>query len=128
MFDYIGICCVDFVCSLVFFQQVLVLFGIGVVMQVSVVQIGDYDYVGFGCIGKLDFWIGNVFGVYGGVYVVFSVDSCVEVDVFYQVVLVVGGCDNGVFGICEYYYFDYYGVFVFDLDGNNIEVVCYCLV
>lgn len=65
--------------------------------------------------------VGELIGCY---YLVFQVCDCVIVDVFYVVVLVVGGKDNGVFG--EWlYYLGYYGVFVIDLDGNNIEVVYY---
>lgn len=128
MFDYFGLISVDLVCSRIFFLQVLVLLQIGVVMEVSVEQIGDYDYIGFGSDGKLFFWFGNGGIVSYGVYVVFVCVSCVQVDVFYVVVFVVGGCDNGVLGLCLWYYLDYYVVFVFDLDGNNIEVVCYCFV
>ena len=36
-----------------------------------------------------------------------------------------GGRDNGAPGIREHYHPNYYGAFVLDPDGNNIEAVCH---
>ena len=36
-----------------------------------------------------------------------------------------GGTDNGPPGIRAHYHPSYYGAFVFDLDGHNIEAVCH---
>ena len=47
------------------------------------------------------------------------------VDAFYKAALAAGGTDNGVPGIRAYYHPNYYGAFVFDLDGHNIEAVCH---
>lgn len=125
MLDHIGIRCADFTRSLAFFQQALAPLGITVVMQVGAEQTGAHDHAGFGRTGKPDFWIGNAPGAHGGVHVAFSAGSRAEVDAFHAAALAAGGRDNGPPGIREYYHPDYYGAFVLDPDGNNIEAVCH---
>jgi len=41
--------------------------------------------------------------------------------------LAAGGRDNGAPGLREHYHPTYYGAFVLDLDGNNVEAVCHGL-
>lgn len=43
---------------------------------------------------------------------------------FYQAAMAHGGKDNGAPGLRPHYHPHYYGAFVIDLDGNNIEAVC----
>jgi hypothetical protein len=47
------------------------------------------------------------------------------VDVFYAAEIAVGGKDNGKPGMRPHYHENYYGAFVLDPDGNNIEAVCH---
>ena len=51
--------------------------------------------------------------------------SRAAVDAFYQAALAQGGRDNGAPGLRAHYYANYYGAFVIDPDGNNIEAVCH---
>jgi catechol 2,3-dioxygenase-like lactoylglutathione lyase family enzyme len=44
---------------------------------------------------------------------------------FHAAALEAGGTDNGGPGVREIYHPDYYGAFVLDPDGNNIEAVCH---
>ena len=125
MLDHVGIRCGDFARSLSFFQQALAPLGISVVMQVSAAQTSDHDHAGFGRSGKPDFWIGNAPGAHGGVHVAFSAGSRADVDAFHRAALAAGGTDNGAPGIREHYHPHYYGAFVLDPDGNNIEAVCH---
>ena len=46
-------------------------------------------------------------------------------DEFYQAAIAAGGRDNGGPGLRPNYHPNYYGAFVFDPDGNNIEAVCH---
>jgi predicted lactoylglutathione lyase len=46
------------------------------------------------------------------------------VDGFYKAALGAGGRDNGAPGLRPHYHPNYYGAFVFDPDGHNIEAVC----
>jgi predicted lactoylglutathione lyase len=47
------------------------------------------------------------------------------VDAFYRAALAAGGRDNGVPGLRPHYHPNYYGAFVLDPDGHNIEAVCH---
>ena len=47
------------------------------------------------------------------------------VDAFYRAALAAGGKDNGQPGLRPHYHEHYYGAFVRDLDGNNVEAVCH---
>jgi len=47
------------------------------------------------------------------------------VDAFYRAALRAGGTDNGPPGLRPLYHENYYGAFVFDPDGNNVEAVCH---
>jgi len=47
------------------------------------------------------------------------------VDAFYKAAMANGGRDNGPPGLRPHYHPNYYGAFVFDPDGNNVEAVCH---
>jgi predicted lactoylglutathione lyase len=47
------------------------------------------------------------------------------VDAFHKAALAAGGRDNGAPGLRPEYHASYYGAFVFDPDGNNVEAVCH---
>lgn len=47
------------------------------------------------------------------------------VDAFYAAALAAGAKDNGPPGLRPHYHPHYYGAFVIDFDGNNIEAVCH---
>ena len=58
-----------------------------------------------------------------GVHVAFSAPSREAVDRFHAVALEAGGRDNGAPGPRPEYHGGYYGAYVFDPDGNNVEAV-----
>ena len=79
---------------------------------------------GFGRSGKPDFWIRQ--GVPGSaVHVAFAAADRATVDAFHEAAVVAGGRNNGGAGIRPEYHPTYYGAFVLDPDGNNIEAVCH---
>jgi catechol 2,3-dioxygenase-like lactoylglutathione lyase family enzyme len=47
------------------------------------------------------------------------------VDAFHAAGLAAGGTDNGAPGVRAQYHPDYYGAYILDPDGNNIEAVCH---
>jgi catechol 2,3-dioxygenase-like lactoylglutathione lyase family enzyme len=59
----------------------------------------------------------------GGAHVAFKCDDHATVDAFYEAALAAGVKDNGPPGIRAHYHEHYYGAFVHDADGNNIEAV-----
>ena len=71
-----------------------------------------------------DFWIG-VTDELTTTHVAFRVDGRLQVDSFHTVAFAAGGVDNGRPGPRPRYHAQYYGAFVLDLDGNNVEAVCH---
>ena len=55
----------------------------------------------------------------------FSAKDRATVDAFYKAAIAAGGRDNGAPGIRAHYHANYYGAFVLDPDGHNIEAVCH---
>ena len=60
-----------------------------------------------------------------GTHVAFTCADRATVDAFHEAALAAGGIDNGAPGLREQYHPTYYGAFVHDLDGNNVEAVCH---
>ena len=58
-------------------------------------------------------------------HVAFTVQDRATVDAFYKAALSAGGRDNGGPGLRPHYHANYYGAFVRDPDGHNIEAVCH---
>jgi catechol 2,3-dioxygenase-like lactoylglutathione lyase family enzyme len=83
----------------------------------------EYKVAGFAQGGKTDFWIGESADSSAGVHVAFAADSQQEVQSFYDAALAAGATDNGTPGYRKEYSPGYYGAFVHDFDGNNIEAV-----
>ena len=73
---------------------------------------------------KGDFWIGTEKAPVTGVHVAFKAASRAEVDAFHAAGLAAGGVDNGTPGLRPEYSPTYYGAFLLDPDGNNVEAVC----
>ena len=59
------------------------------------------------------------------VHVAFATDDRQSVDAFYHAALGAGARDNGAPGLRPNYHANYYGAFVLDPDGYNIEAVCH---
>ena len=60
-----------------------------------------------------------------GVHLAFKAINHDMVDTFHAAALVAGGTDNGAPGPRPIYHSSYYGAFVLDPSGNNIEAVCH---
>jgi catechol 2,3-dioxygenase-like lactoylglutathione lyase family enzyme len=72
------------------------------------------------------FWIAKRDrGPDSGVHVAFTAEDRETVDAFHAAALGAGGNDNGGPGTREIYHPNYYGAFVLDPDGNNVEAVCH---
>lgn len=59
------------------------------------------------------------------IHVAFASPDRAGVDAFYHAALAAGGRDNGAPGLRPQYHANYYGAFVLDPDGYNIEAVCH---
>ncbi len=125
MLDHIGMPVSDIARATDFYMKALAPLGIAMIMQISAEQTGHGAAVGFGAEGKPFFWIGEGEKAGDHVHVAFAAQSRAEVDAFYQAALAAGGTDNGAPGLRPIYHANYYGAFVLDPDGNNIEAVCH---
>ncbi len=81
-------------------------------------------FAGYGASRKAFFWIGRRSEAQTSTHVAFAAQDRETVDRFYQAALAAGGRDNGQPGLRPHYHPDYYGAFVLDPDGHNIEAVC----
>jgi catechol 2,3-dioxygenase-like lactoylglutathione lyase family enzyme len=116
MIDHVGLRVADVARSKRFYTAALAPLG----------YVLDADYgdqaAGFGIGGKADFWVGAGESR-GATHVCFAAASRAQVDAFYKAALAAGGRDNGAPGIRAQYHPTYYGAFVLDPDGNNVEAV-----
>src|SRR5215213_3267598 len=118
MLDHIGVPVSDFERSKRFYAQALSPLGYELLMEPSV------SAAGFGRRNKPDFWIGQ--GEPGQAFhIAFAADNRALVDAFHEEALAAGGRDNGGPGLRLEYHPSYYGAFVLDPEGNNIEAVCH---
>jgi len=116
--DHLGLDVRDVAASRAFYEKALEPLGITVM--------ADYPmYVGFGEGKAPYFWLAERDPTSQGVHVAFHCKQRAVVDSFYEAAIGAGGTDNGPPGLREIYHPTYYGAFVLDPDGNNIEAVCH---
>jgi catechol 2,3-dioxygenase-like lactoylglutathione lyase family enzyme len=126
MIDHIGMPVGNIARATEFYLKALAPLGISIVMEVSTEESGHGAAVGFGANFKPFFWIGEAEGLSRGhVHVAFAAPSRAAVDAFYRAAIAAGGKDNGPPGLRPHYHANYYGAFVLDPDGHNIEAVCH---
>ena len=82
-------------------------------------------FAGYGAGRKAFFWIGLRERVTTGSHIAFIAADRAAVDAFYAAALAAGGRDNGPPSLRPQYHAQYYGAFVLDPDGHNIEAVCH---
>jgi catechol 2,3-dioxygenase-like lactoylglutathione lyase family enzyme len=124
MLDHIGLAVSDMNRSRAFYAAALKPLGIGLVMEVTAEETGAEAHAGFGA-GNPCFWIGTGAKAKGGTHVAFTAPTRAAVDAFHRAALEAGGRDNGAPGLRPHYHPNYYGAFVLDPDGNNVEAVCH---
>jgi catechol 2,3-dioxygenase-like lactoylglutathione lyase family enzyme len=77
---------------------------------------------GFGREGKPIFWIREGEPP-ASIHLAFAARNRDEVDAFYAAAIAAGGEENGPPGLRTHYHPGYYGAYVLDPDGNNVEAV-----
>lgn len=126
MLDHIGFAVSDARRSRAFYDAALAPLGIVMLMEIGPDRTGSGGTVfGYGKDQKAFFWFGDNERTGEGFHVAFTVESRQLVDEFYEAAIAAGGTDNGAPGLRPHYHPDYYGAFVFDPDGHNIEAVCH---
>ncbi|MBI2769861.1 MAG: VOC family protein [Burkholderiales bacterium] len=125
MIDHTGLAVSDMKTSKAFYEKALAPIGYALMMEIPASVTGYADVAGFGEPPKPDFWISNGTANKPPIHVAFRVDTRAMVDAFYQAAIAAGGTDNGPPGLRPHYHPNYYGAFVRDPDGHNIEAVCH---
>jgi catechol 2,3-dioxygenase-like lactoylglutathione lyase family enzyme len=118
MIDHTGVTVTDVAKSKAFYRAALAPLGYSQLMEWEL-------FAGFGVPPKPDFWIGQGVANEPHVHVAFRADTRGQVDAFHRAALAAGGRDNGPPGLRPHYHENYYGAFVLDPDGHNIEAVCH---
>jgi catechol 2,3-dioxygenase-like lactoylglutathione lyase family enzyme len=121
MIDHIGLSVSDYERSKAFYLAALAPLGYELFMEVT----GAGPYAGFGAHGKPDFWIGKRSLSTAGAHVAFAAPDRATVRAFHAAALAAGARDNGPPGLRPEYHPTYYGAFVLDPDGHNVEAVCH---
>lgn len=124
MLDHVGIPVSDFEKAKAFYMNALKPLGYGLIVEVSSPETGGKAQAGFGAGKKAEFWIGAGTPLKGRVHFAFKAKSRDAVKAFYDAAIKAGGTDNGAPGLRPHYHDNYYGAFVLDPDGHNIEAVC----
>jgi len=125
MLDHIGITVADFERSKAFYRKALAPLSITLLMEVSAAQSGANAHAGFGDEGKPFFWLGTGTRPSGPIHIAFVTSRRSDVEAFYRAATDAGGTDNGAPGPRPHYHPNYFGAFVLDPDGNNVEAVCH---
>lgn len=121
MIDHVTVGVSDLERSREFYSRALVPLGFS--------QIGDPRNEGreieFGLEEAPNFAISTAYPTGAPVHVAFAADRREQVDAFHAEALAAGGRENGPPGVRPEYSDDYYGAFVLDPDGHNVEAVCH---
>jgi catechol 2,3-dioxygenase-like lactoylglutathione lyase family enzyme len=127
MIDHIGFPVADYERSKAFYGKALAPLGHRLILEIGAEHTeSKAPAAGFGgADGKPDFWIGGEGGLRGVLHIAIAVDDRASVDAFHRAALAAGGTDNGGPGLRPQYHPNYYGAFVLDPDGHNIEAVCH---
>ena len=116
--DHLGIEATDLAGSRAFYAAALAPLGMAVIME-------GPGWAGIGAPGKPEFWLSDGREKAGPVHVAFRAADRAQVRAFHAAAIAAGGADNGAPGLRPHYHANYYGAFVLDPDGNNVEAVCH---
>jgi catechol 2,3-dioxygenase-like lactoylglutathione lyase family enzyme len=117
MFDHISFAVRDLAKTRAFYTAALAPLGLSV----------EHDHDGvlaFGRPGRPQLWFSERGDGPSGIHIALRADTRTQVDAFHAAALAAGGKDNGVPGLRPLYSPNYYGAFIVDPDGHNLEAVC----
>jgi len=118
--DHLTIQCDDVAASTRFYDAVLTTVGAGRAMDFG-------DVIGFGAAGKPVFWIGPraTGDGFREIHIAFSAPTRAAVVAFFDAAVMEGAQVLHEPRLWPEYHPTYYGAFVRDPDGNNVEAVCH---
>lgn len=124
MIDHTGLSVSNFARAKTFYMAALAPLGSTYLFTVPPEHTGGVEVGGFGQ-DRPQFWINQGAAQTPPIHIAFAAPTRDAVEAFYTAALAAGGTDNGAPGLRPHYHADYYGAFVLDLDGNNVEAVCH---
>jgi catechol 2,3-dioxygenase-like lactoylglutathione lyase family enzyme len=125
MIDHTGLAVTDPEKSRRFYERALAPLGYALLMEVPKEFTGGRVVCGYGVPPKADFWLAEGTPNEPRIHVAFRAENRQQVEEFYRAALAAGGRNNGPPGPRPHYHQHYYGAFVLDPDGHNIEAVCH---
>ncbi len=128
MIDHLSTYTIDFAPTRAFYAAALQ--ELGYAVQAEITFDSDAELPGrracaFGPDGRTIFWVVEVREAASPRHIAFSARDRSSVDAFHRAGLSAGGQDNGAPGLRPIYHEHYYGSFLTDPDGNNVEAVCH---
>ncbi|MEM7409674.1 MAG: VOC family protein [Myxococcota bacterium] len=128
MLDHLSTYATDFPRTKTFYEQALA--PLGYTLQMEMTAAWDTEFperrlCAFGPPGKPAFWVVETLVEYTPRHVAFLAPDRPAADAFHAAALAAGGSDFGTPGPRPIYHEHYYGAFVLDPDGNNVEAVCH---
>ena len=124
MLDHVGILVANWTKAKAFYDAAFAPLGYSLIAEVPEQFTGGVKVGGYGKT-KPDFWLTESAETGPGRHYAFVAASRADVDAFYAGAMANGGRDNGAPGLRPHYHATYYGAFVLDPDGNNVEAVCH---
>lgn len=121
MIDHIGFKTRDYAKAKAFYTAALAPLGYTLLREV---EVPGYTGAGFGAEQKPDFWI-TAGEPNGPLHIAIAAKDRAQVDAFHRAALAAGARDNGAPGPRPQYHRGYYGAFVIDPEGHNLEAVCH---
>lgn len=120
MLDHLGIQCADLSASVAFYDAVLAPLGASRLMDFGVAM-------GYGVPPKPDFWLGTIDSgrEFREAHIAFTPSDRATVRAFFDAAVVAGAEVLHESRVRPEYHSEYYGTFVRDPDGNNVEAVCH---
>lgn len=124
MIDHITFGVSDFARATAFYDRAFAPLGVTRVFTVPLEHSDGVHVTGYGD-DRPWFWLAEEDATRGKLHVALTAPDRSSVDAFYAAAMEAGGVCNGKPGIRAQYHPDYYGAFVLDPDGHNIEAVCH---
>ncbi|MBN8996374.1 MAG: VOC family protein [Rhizobiales bacterium] len=123
--DHTSLSVADYEGAKKFYAAALAPLGIAIRMEFPASVTGNVDVAGLGPEGKPFFWLASAGKTTPRIHLAFRAENRAQVDAFYKAAIAAGGKDNGGPGLRPMYHPNYYGAFVLDAEGHNIEAVCH---
>jgi len=118
LIDHIGIDVADYARSRAFYLHAMPAIGWELVEEIR-------GWAAFGPPAKPVFWLRQSVLPTQPIHIAFLAPERAAVDAWHAAALEAGATDNGAPGLRQVYHPNYYGAFVLDPDGHNLEAVCH---